>query len=202
MKKFILGLVSGLIIAGCSAVYASDNLKALLFSANYEINGGKVELPNGYHTLNVDGHAYVPVRFISENMGADIDWYSDTKTISVNSLSPYEPIYTDWEGYYPQFKVGNVKVSKVGNDSKVTGSFSIQGEAKSSNSVAFSLTFYNEDGEELGRVGAGDDIYGGEVKSFEAISKGVDLSQYSKVKMELGIFDHVIKRNKPNIPDN
>lgn len=85
MKKFILGLVSGVIIAGGSVVYASDSIKALLFPVQYEINGEKVELPTGYHTLNVDGRAYVPIRFISESLDSFVTYDHGTKLISIEN---------------------------------------------------------------------------------------------------------------------
>jgi hypothetical protein len=74
LKKFILGLSCGLAIACSSVAFASDSIQAVFFPAIFEINGSDIGLNNDYKVLNVDGHAYVPIRFIAENLGATIDY--------------------------------------------------------------------------------------------------------------------------------
>jgi len=60
-------------------VFASDSIQALLFPVHFEINESQVSLNDDYKVLNVDGHAYVPIRFVAEHLGATIDYDQDTK---------------------------------------------------------------------------------------------------------------------------
>lgn len=83
MKKFFLGLICGVSLAATTAVYASDTIQAYLFSVRYEFNGQTKELDSEYTTLNYNGHAYVPIRFLAENIGANVEYDDATKTILV-----------------------------------------------------------------------------------------------------------------------
>lgn len=51
----------------------------------FEFNGVKKELPVGYNVLTYRDRTYVPIRFVAENLGADVDWAYDTKTIKLTS---------------------------------------------------------------------------------------------------------------------
>jgi ankyrin repeat protein len=83
MRKFLLGLFCGVSLAATTAVYASDTIQAYLFSVKYVFNGQTKELDTEYTTLNYNGHAYVPIRFLAENIGANVDYDDATKTISI-----------------------------------------------------------------------------------------------------------------------
>ncbi|NRF89849.1 ankyrin repeat domain-containing protein [Paenibacillus frigoriresistens] len=83
MKKIFLGLICGVFLAATTAVYASDTIQAYLFSVRYEFNGQTKELDSEYTTLNYNGHAYVPIRFLAENTGANVEYVDATKTIYV-----------------------------------------------------------------------------------------------------------------------
>jgi hypothetical protein len=83
MKKFFLGLICGVSLAATTAVYASETIQTYLFSVRYEFNGQTKELDSEYTTLNYNGHAYVPIRFLAENTGATVEYDDATKTIYV-----------------------------------------------------------------------------------------------------------------------
>lgn len=69
MRKFILGLIFGVVLAVSPMVYASDLIQVSPFPAHFFFNGKKQELPSEYTVFNFEGHAYVPIRFITESMG-------------------------------------------------------------------------------------------------------------------------------------
>lgn len=74
-KLFItLGLVG--IIAGSIAIgaYAASDIKLL-------INGKSITTD----VQVIDGSSYVPLRVVSESLGADVKWDGDSRTISINS---------------------------------------------------------------------------------------------------------------------
>lgn len=106
MKKFLLGLAIGIGVASASVVYASDTIQAYLFPADIYINGDfkNVDGPE-YAVLNYNGHAYVPIRYISENMGASVNYEEGSayKRITVLHLDPMKPIVTDKK--YPNIRV-------------------------------------------------------------------------------------------------
>jgi hypothetical protein len=85
MRRFIIGLTCGVVISLSSVVYASDSIQALLFPANFKINGQIKELSSEYSILNYKGHVYFPIRFIAEDMGGKVSYDSDSQTISVNT---------------------------------------------------------------------------------------------------------------------
>ncbi len=87
MKNKIL-LVLGLVtIFSSSIVYAKDSIEAILFPVSYEINNHKMNVEEGYVTINYNNRAYVPVRFIAENLGARVNYNESDKTITINDTN-------------------------------------------------------------------------------------------------------------------
>lgn len=119
MKKFILGLTCGIGLTATTAVYASDTIQAYLFSASFVIKGEPKNLHPDYTALNHNGHVYVPIRFISESLGAKVAYEENTKTITVD------------EDYYivdinnREVSAGHVVVTKEGDHSVITGKLHI-----------------------------------------------------------------------------
>jgi hypothetical protein len=89
MKKFISGLALGLTISAASAAYASDTVQAYLFNARYMFNGEEKTLEAPYTSLNYEGHAYVPIRFIAENTGLQVNYDEFSQTVKIKASSIY-----------------------------------------------------------------------------------------------------------------
>ncbi|MFD0693778.1 DUF4309 domain-containing protein [Paenibacillus sp. GCM10027628] len=87
MKRFILGLICGIVLTATSAVYASDTIQAYLFQATYTFNGKSKALDDEYKTLNVDGHAYVPIRWLAESLGKIVKYDDETQTVAINDTN-------------------------------------------------------------------------------------------------------------------
>lgn len=84
MKKFWIGIAcAGVVSLGASVAYASDYVQALLFPVKIEFNGQNKVLGNDYTILNYNGHAYVPIRYIVENMGGEISYDGQLNQISI-----------------------------------------------------------------------------------------------------------------------
>lgn len=112
MKKFVLGLICGIGLTATTAVYASDTIQAYLFPANFVFNGVSKQLDsNEYVVLNHNGHAYVPVRFVSESMGALVKYEDTTKTISIEqtNLSEKLPLDKDFFSYASEGKIKGIE---------------------------------------------------------------------------------------------
>ncbi|MCZ8515715.1 stalk domain-containing protein [Paenibacillus filicis] len=85
MKRFVLGALFGALLAGTTTIYAADDIRAVLFPVQIEFNGVTKDLGSGYAVLNYDGHTYVPLRFMAENLGAGALYDAANKKVSVAS---------------------------------------------------------------------------------------------------------------------
>ncbi|KRF10188.1 hypothetical protein ASG89_01220 [Paenibacillus sp. Soil766] len=88
MKRFILGLICGMGLTATTTVFASDTIQAYLFPVKYEFNGQIKQLDSDYTTLNYNGHAYVPVRFVAESLGVGVRYINsitEGKVISIKN---------------------------------------------------------------------------------------------------------------------
>ncbi|MDO7787235.1 copper amine oxidase N-terminal domain-containing protein [Desulforamulus aquiferis] len=89
-----LGFV-GMVIGNTSIQYATWNNQAIF---TY-----KTQRDNGYYTeyvghqecrtydceaVNIEGNDYIPIRFVSDALGATIKWDPSTSTINIDTLSP------------------------------------------------------------------------------------------------------------------
>lgn len=84
MRKFIIGIIFGAVLSSSSIIYASDSIQALLWPVQFEINGKSHELGD-YEVLNYKGHAYVPIRFVAEELNQGINYRNNDNTISIMS---------------------------------------------------------------------------------------------------------------------
>ncbi|CAG7653585.1 stalk domain-containing protein [Paenibacillus allorhizosphaerae] len=83
MKKFILGLLCGAVLAASTTIFAADEIRAMLFPVKFQFNGESRDTGSRFAVLNYEGHTYVPVRFMTENLGAGVSYDKDSGTISV-----------------------------------------------------------------------------------------------------------------------
>ena len=93
MKK-ITCIVITLVILFSSITFAISTTKSIVVSPNTAtvfVNGSTVLSDN----FNYNGTLYIPLRAISENMGANVGWDQSTKTASIvtSTLSPADNSY-------------------------------------------------------------------------------------------------------------
>jgi hypothetical protein len=193
LKKFILGLILGLAIACSSVAFASGSIQALLFPTSFEINGSNIALNNDYKVLNVDGHAYVPIRFIAENLGGTIDYDAELQKIFVknSNLDLTDP---DYKG----ISVGNLILTKVGNNTRVTGQLRMEGVGNSKNMIGANLSFYNDKSEKIGDVAIKGNDFGVESQMFVLEGSG-DFRAYSAVNLHIGAVNNNIISEAQNV---
>lgn len=193
MKKFILGLSLGLAIACSSVAFASGSIQAFLFPASFEINGSDIELNNDYKVLNVDGHAYVPIRFIAENLGGTIDYDVELQKIFVKNktLDLTDP---DYKG----ISIGNLILTKEGNNTKVTGQLKMEGVGSTKNMIGASLSFYNDKSEKIGDIAINGNDFGVDSQTFVSEGSG-DFRAYSAVNLHIGAVNNHIISEAPSI---
>ena len=75
MKKFVTGLIIGIIIATTLSAAASPNVK--IFVNDKEINSESAFI--------LDGVTMVPLRLISEGLGASVKWNQETKSVYIDN---------------------------------------------------------------------------------------------------------------------
>ena len=87
MKKFISGLVIGGIIMTSATAFAANvvNMQAVYSVKSLIVNG--VDTGKGSSAFVSNGTTYVPLRTVSDALGHEISWDSNTKSIYINTGS-------------------------------------------------------------------------------------------------------------------
>lgn len=85
MKKFISGLVIGGLVTTSVTAFAATavNMQAVYSVKRLIVNG--VDTGKGNTAFVSNGTTYVPLRTVSDALGNEISWDSNTKTIYINS---------------------------------------------------------------------------------------------------------------------
>ena len=90
IKYTTLGFILGAILfMGLGFIYANSNAEEILAHFNnikIIVNGQQVEMDDDdVEPFIYEGRTMVPVRFVSEALGADVNWDNKTKTVIINS---------------------------------------------------------------------------------------------------------------------
>lgn len=89
IKYTTLGFILGVILfMGLGFIYANSNAKEILAHFNnikITVNGQQIETDVKAPPFIYNDRTYVPLRFVSEALGADVGWDSKTKTAIINS---------------------------------------------------------------------------------------------------------------------
>lgn len=190
MKKLLIGFVFGSLLTLATSVAANDVIQTYLFPAKYVINGEAKELGEDYTTLNYLGHAYVPIRYITENLGAVVAYDEKTTTITIDNRFHI----TDAKG---TVRIGNLQVEKFSNKTRVSGQIYVGqahwdalADARNwSNDykeapVSGDLMFYGWKGEQLGKASVEKwfPTSGDRIQNFEVLVDE-DLTGYASVTL-------------------
>jgi len=93
-KTFAVSTAAALLLTGVVFTKAEAAPGSDLRMVPVIVNGQKVKFPDTEPYINTDGRTMVPVRFVSEKLGANVEWEADTKTavITYGSKSIRMPI--------------------------------------------------------------------------------------------------------------
>lgn len=83
MKKFLLGIWCGAALTASTTMYAADGVWARLFPVKFQFNGESRDIGSRFKVLNYEGHTYVPLRFMAEQLGAGAAYDQETRTVTV-----------------------------------------------------------------------------------------------------------------------
>ena len=74
-KGVVAGFAAGILCTGAVAVGASTTVQTYLMdNARIFVDGELQAIPDGQSILNYNSRIYVPIRFVSECLGADVNW--------------------------------------------------------------------------------------------------------------------------------
>lgn len=184
MKKLIAGFLIGSCFTSAGVVLASDKIEALLFPVSYSVNNQEKALDDDFVTLNYNGHAYVPIRFVAESIGAGVAYDDFSKQIIIKDEST---LYSDLRPIAKDLvKVSNVIAIKEGDKTRVSGIVETSLDAQ----VGANLSFVDANGTELGFAVINGHYSAGK-HAFELIGSG-DLTSYSSIKVNVGYFNRVL----------
>lgn len=127
VKGFILGVASALLVTGATVAYAANSAKIEVYFENLRYMFDGVEKkPTDAKGFIYDGTTYVPLRFVSEALGKEVNWEDETKTI--------------WVGRQPPRPVKLTDLSVSGQD-EAAGSLATNGWSSAGFNTAAEATF-------------------------------------------------------------
>lgn len=85
MKKFLSGLVVGVILATCVSSYAVSQVVAEYVRFNFVVNGESASVAET--PVVISGRSYLPVRAIANLLEHEVDYIEESKTIVLNSVT-------------------------------------------------------------------------------------------------------------------
>lgn len=97
MKKFISGLLFGIIISVSVSVGANNEILAKFAQFNFIVDGKEKSVEQSPIVIN--GSSYLPVRSIANMLGFDVTYKADSRTIEFTNTS--KQINTDNENISP-----------------------------------------------------------------------------------------------------
>lgn len=88
MKKLWIGILVGFALSFATMGYASNVVETVLYPVKLYLNGEEQTLGGEYEILNYNGHAYVPLRFLAEQLDGKVtfDEAGPSINISLHSL--------------------------------------------------------------------------------------------------------------------
>lgn len=198
MKKILFGLVLGIMLGAGSSVWAAGEsiVQAVKAAVSLHFNGEEAVLPSEYEVLNYNGHVYVPLRYMAEQMGAVVSYDERSGSVSVLA-NKAEPLLHDPD--YPGVYAGNLQVSEKNGRSVLTGLVLLDdassGMKPEKMPYAFrgDLIFYNGQNEAIERAALSqrfNDLAGSgpfRIRRFE-IPMQTGISGYARVKLVGGFF--------------
>ncbi|AEI43907.1 stalk domain-containing protein [Paenibacillus mucilaginosus] len=89
MKRWLAGITLMAALSAGTAASAADSVQAVLFDAAYRFGGKLAQVGGEYVSLNYNGHAYVPIRFIAEQAGLKVEYDESSRTVNVDRAGSY-----------------------------------------------------------------------------------------------------------------
>lgn len=86
LQGILIGLILGIML--CSVAFAeqiTETISVIFDDYRIYIDGKDAsECPDGQKPMNYNGRIYVPLRYVSEQMGRKVSWEAETKSVYIN----------------------------------------------------------------------------------------------------------------------
>ncbi|MCS7465012.1 copper amine oxidase N-terminal domain-containing protein [Paenibacillus doosanensis] len=196
MKKMLTGVLIGCILSTSTIALADNNtVETILFPVKYIINGKPAELDSDYVTLNYQGHAYVPIRFVAENMGGAVIFDPSQKVVIVDST-----VHSDLKLMDPneeRVRAGDLKLTYSNGKTTINGKIQVIGGEEQNTIRGAKLNFYDSQNQSLAEVPitVSDtspfiEVKNNEIVEFTITTSG-DITQYSNVTLTIGLLNEI-----------
>ncbi|HWO95590.1 stalk domain-containing protein [Paenibacillus ehimensis] len=186
MKKILLGMIIGTLLTVSTTLYASSSIQAIIFPAKIKVNGQEKHLDDGYQILNVNGHAYVPIRYVAENTGINVgyDDVSQTIYLAYGNTSIQDNAKSS-------ISIGDLILTadKLTETTKVSGHLDLKEDA--ARYVHATLTFMDHSQNVIGVVTLSNDFQPG-LNTFE-VRGAKDFTGYSSVNLKVNDIHPAMK---------
>lgn len=174
-KKLIisLGLASLVAVSASVGALAADKIALIV---NGKVSNADVK--------TINGTTYVPLRAAAELLGANVNYDSKSKTVTITSNGASTEVSDSYRTGDFVFTQLTVEKSVLGADINVD--ITNNGNQKYSG-VLFTASFYDKNGKRIGTAqGSTSDIDKGDTKSERMISSsGEELLNYASVKFQI-----------------
>ena len=120
MKKLMTALLLASVLLGSVGVYASSQLRKI--EAYYNVKDiviNRVSQMPEEQPFTYNGNTYVPLRYISEALGENVDWEASTQSIYIGQRDPNQAYYL--EGAVKNMGTGDGQYLGVVNQEKIFG---------------------------------------------------------------------------------
>lgn len=84
-RKLVTSLGVLFISIGIITVSANDQDNTLTNKPSIFFNGVEKTLPEDYEIINVNGHLYAPIRYITENTGSIVHYKADSQKVTISN---------------------------------------------------------------------------------------------------------------------
>lgn len=193
MKKFILGLLCGLLLTVSGAAFAAGGIKAAWMNAVFEINGQQVSKNAATRAVSIDGSTYVPLRYMAEALGGTAGYDADRHAVMIKN-GPLD--ITDTR--VPGLSAGNVILSKSGKNTWITGQLQLAGVGNTLHTMTAVLSFYDEDNLKIGEAPLNVKRLGVDKTTFTAVGNG-DFRTYNEVFLQVKKLDGQVVREQATV---
>ncbi|MCR8630336.1 copper amine oxidase N-terminal domain-containing protein [Paenibacillus radicis (ex Xue et al. 2023)] len=189
MKKLIIAFVSGIVISLSSVAVAANEFNVTLFPSEFIFNGKTKSVPSEYQVFNYNGQVYVPLRFVTESMGATVgiiaspDYKPNQITIDYKENRDKEFPYSDED---KNISVALTSANQTPRETYITGQVQLNEALYNRNIIGFTIDITLDNETSVPTVHAfAIDIGKDELKSFRVKANGFfDLANISKVEIK------------------
>lgn len=106
MKKFIAGFIAGSLIFGSMGAYASGGNMIEVFYNIKDIKINKVSKAPSQQPFTYKGSTYVPLRYISEELGMPVKWDGATQTVHIGQMEEANAFYPGRDIEHMNYQTG------------------------------------------------------------------------------------------------